>query len=100
MVTGLVSCYQIIPYSASNAAPKQIPISHCPLGELFGCGPGLHPFTSLTRSVDQSGQMRCRWGMPYRRRAAILTDVYFDVMTQTPMGQYSYMAFRKFTEGN
>lgn len=43
----------------------------CPLGDFFGCGPGLHPFASLTRRVSQNGQMQCRWVMPYQKSAAI-----------------------------
>lgn len=44
---------------------------YCPVGEFFGCGPGLHPFSSLTRSVSNSGQMQCRWVMPYQKSALI-----------------------------
>jgi len=44
---------------------------YCPLSEFFGCGPGLHPFESLTRSVDQSGSMRFNWVMPYQKHATI-----------------------------
>ena len=43
----------------------------CPIGELFGCGPGLHPFSSLTRSVDENGDMRCSWVMPYSQSAVL-----------------------------
>jgi hypothetical protein len=44
---------------------------YCPVGEFFGCGPGLHPFSSLTREVDRDGCMRCRWVMPYQKHATV-----------------------------
>jgi hypothetical protein len=38
----------------------------CPLGDFFGCGPGLNPLTSWYRTAAD-GTMACRWVMPYEK---------------------------------
>lgn len=42
----------------------------CPVGDFFGSGVGLSTFSDLYRSVDAaSGEMSCRWVMPFREGA-------------------------------
>jgi hypothetical protein len=43
----------------------------CPVGEFFGCGPGLHPLNSWYRTVKADGTMSCRWVMPYQKSARV-----------------------------
>ncbi len=42
-----------------------------PLGEFFGCGPGLNPFKGWWRQVQSDGWMTCWWPMPFRRNASV-----------------------------
>jgi hypothetical protein len=42
-----------------------------PLGDFFGGGPGLRPFSSLPVTVDADGTRRVRWPMSYRESAAL-----------------------------
>jgi hypothetical protein len=49
-----------------------------PLGDFFGSGPGINPFSSLPFSVAADGTMTCRFVMPYRER------VRLEVVNSTP----------------
>lgn len=42
-----------------------------PLGEFFGCGPGLNPFKDWWRQVEKDGWMTCWWPMPFRKNASV-----------------------------
>jgi len=42
-----------------------------PLGEFFGCGPGLNPFKGWWRQVRSDGWMICWWPMPFQRDATV-----------------------------
>ena len=39
-----------------------------PLGDFFGCAPGMTPYTSLPFKVMPRGGMSCRFVMPYRKK--------------------------------
>lgn len=56
---------------------SQRPQVEAPVGDFFGSGPGLNPFSSLPMSVDEDGTMRCRFVMPYAR------DVRIEVRNTT-----------------
>ena len=43
------------------------PTVWCPIGDFFGCGVGLNPFTGWYRTVAEDGMMTCRWVMPYEK---------------------------------
>lgn len=45
-----------------------------PLGDFFGTGPGLSPYSSLPFTVGDDGTLICRWPMPFRRRASVLIE--------------------------
>lgn len=42
-----------------------------PVGEFFGCGPGLNPFKGWWRQVAKDGWMTCWWPMPFKRSATV-----------------------------
>ena len=42
-----------------------------PVGEFFGCGPGLNPFKGWWRQVEKDGWMTCWWPMPFKRNASV-----------------------------
>jgi hypothetical protein len=44
---------------------------HAPLGDFFGSGPGLNPYSSLPLVVEADGTLLSRWPMPYRRAAEL-----------------------------
>ncbi len=43
----------------------------CPLGDFFCSADSIHPFTTLTRSVDKEERMVSRWLMPYQKSATV-----------------------------
>ena len=43
----------------------------CPLGDLFGSGPGLNPYASLPLSQASDGTLTCHWFMPYAKDAVL-----------------------------
>ncbi|MEN3000977.1 MAG: glycoside hydrolase family 172 protein [Armatimonadota bacterium] len=43
-----------------------------PLGEFFGSGVGIHPYSDWWRTVEKEGILWCRWLMPYRKQAEII----------------------------
>jgi len=43
----------------------------CPVGDFFGCGPGVNPLSSWYRAVAADGTMSCRWVMPYAKSARV-----------------------------
>ncbi|GEM_PF-44931 len=45
--------------------------ARCPVGDFFGSGLGLNPYTSWYRTVAKEGSMTCRWVMPYRKSGRI-----------------------------
>ncbi|MBE3069459.1 MAG: DUF2961 domain-containing protein, partial [Planctomycetes bacterium] len=47
------------------------PQVEAPVGDFFGSGPGVNPFTSLPMSVDPDGTMTCRFVMPYEKTVRI-----------------------------
>ncbi len=42
-----------------------------PVGEFFGCGPGLNPFKDWWRQVQSDGWMSCWWPMPFTTNASV-----------------------------
>ena len=42
-----------------------------PLGDFFGAGPGINPYSSLPFTVAADGSMTCRYVMPYKESASI-----------------------------
>lgn len=43
----------------------------CPAPDFFGSGVGVNVLRSWSRTVDANGVMRCRWVMPYQKKASI-----------------------------
>jgi hypothetical protein len=43
----------------------------CPVGDFFGSGQGLNPFSNWRQSVEADGTLTCLWTMPYRRTARL-----------------------------
>jgi hypothetical protein len=43
------------------------PQVEAPVGDFFGSGPGVNPFSSLPMSVEADGTMTCRFVMPYEK---------------------------------
>ena len=39
----------------------------CPLGDFFGSGVGVNPFTDWFRKVEKDGTLTCWWVMPYEK---------------------------------
>ncbi len=60
---------------------SQRPHIESPVGDFFGSGPGLNPFSSLPFSVEPNGTMTCRFVMPFQN------SVRVDVVnwTQSPV---------------
>jgi hypothetical protein len=50
---------------------SQRPQVEAPVGDFFGSGPGLNPFSSLPMTVDRDGTMTCRFVMPFAREVKI-----------------------------
>ncbi len=48
----------------------------CPVGEFFGSGIGINPFTSWYTSVEEDGLMTCWWPMPFEKSAEVAFHVY------------------------
>jgi hypothetical protein len=46
---------------------SQRPQVEAPLGDFFGSGPGVNPFSSLPFTVEKDGTMICRFVMPFRK---------------------------------
>lgn len=44
----------------------------CPVGDFFGAAPGVNPFNSVPFTVQQNGEMTCRYVMPFARSCRIL----------------------------
>ena len=47
------------------------PTVAAPIGEFFGCGPGLNPFKDWWRMADKDGWMTCWWPMPFKESAVV-----------------------------
>jgi hypothetical protein len=45
-----------------------------PIGDFFGAGPGINPYTSVPFTVAPDGVMTCRFIMPYKESIRILFD--------------------------
>jgi hypothetical protein len=45
-----------------------------PIGDFFGTGPGINPYTSLPFTVAPDGTMTCRYVMPYKESLRIILD--------------------------
>jgi hypothetical protein len=43
----------------------------CPLGDFFGSSPDINPYESLPLQVHESGEMRCKWFMPFAKSCKI-----------------------------
>ncbi|MBN1909374.1 MAG: DUF2961 domain-containing protein [Pirellulales bacterium] len=43
----------------------------CPVGDFFGSGVGVNPYTGWYRKVDKDGTMTCWWVMPYENSCSI-----------------------------
>jgi hypothetical protein len=52
-----------------------------PVGDYFGAGPGVNPYTSAASSVSPGGTMTSRYVIPYKESARIL----FDNRSDTPV---------------
>ena len=50
----------------------------CPVGDFFGCGIGLNPFTGWYRTVAEDGTMTCRWVMPYHKSGKVSVVNFAD----------------------
>jgi len=61
MQTALRGCLLRIAFDGS-----QRPQVEAPLGDFFGSGPGINPFSSLPFSVEPDGTMTCRFTMPFQ----------------------------------
>jgi len=46
----------------------------CPLGDFFGAGPGINPYTSVPFTVAPDGTMTCRYVMPFEESLRIVFD--------------------------
>ena len=44
---------------------------YCPLGEFFGTGYQLRPYTTFFTQVEGDGRLRARWPMPFAREATL-----------------------------
>jgi hypothetical protein len=53
-----------------DGAPQ--PQIEAPLGDFFGSGPGIVPFTTLPSSVLPNGRMTCRFPMPFQKSARFM----------------------------
>jgi len=42
-----------------------------PLGDFFGSAPGINAYTTLPLGMTQSGELDCRWFMPFRENAVV-----------------------------
>jgi hypothetical protein len=66
----------------------------CPVGELYGCGVGHHPFTTMSRSVTGDGRMSVRWPMPYQKRAEVsllnLDDAHHECEVRIGTDRYEW----------
>ncbi len=49
-----------------------------PIGDFFGAGPGINPYTSLPFSVSADGSMICRYVMPYKTSLRIYFENHGD----------------------
>jgi len=43
----------------------------CPLGDFFGSGVGINPYTGWYRQVEKDGTLRCWWIMPFRESCTL-----------------------------
>ena len=50
---------------------SQRPQVEAPVGDFFGSGPGVNPFSSSPMTVRPDGTMECRFVMPYARSCRI-----------------------------
>jgi len=61
----------------------------CPLGDFFGSGVGLNPYTSWYRQVQEDGTLVCQWVMPWRQASRIEVEnlgeqrVHVTMVTKT-----------------
>jgi hypothetical protein len=46
----------------------------CPVGDFFGGGVGVNPYTGWYRKVAKDGTMICWWVMPFRHKADIMLE--------------------------
>ncbi len=58
-----------------------------PIGDFFSVGTGIIPYEMWERAVTSNGDMRCRWLMPYQKRAAIMFENLSDTIVRL---KYSY----------
>ena len=49
-----------------------------PVGDLFGAGPGVNPYSSVPFTVASDGAMTCRYVMPYKESVRILFENHGD----------------------
>lgn len=47
------------------------PCVEVPLGDFFGCGPGIHPFSTIAMGMTTAGVLSARWFMPFREGAMV-----------------------------
>ena len=46
----------------------------CPVGDFFGSGLGVNPYTSWWRAVDDDGWMTCYWVMPFQKSCTVTLE--------------------------
>jgi hypothetical protein len=64
-----------------------------PLGDFFGSGPGLNPFSALPVGMNQDGSMYSHWFMPFKKAALIeLSNLGNETVSVT--GALSLAAYR------
>ena len=66
----------------------------CPVGDFFGSGVGVNPFTGWWRQVDEDGWMTCYWVMPYKESCEIklenLGQQPVDATIQASCGEWTW----------
>jgi len=50
------------------------PQVQAPIGDFFGAGPGINPYSSVPFTVAPDGTMTCRYVMPYKKSFRVLFD--------------------------
>ncbi len=66
----------------------------CPIGDFFGSGVGVNPYTGWWRTVEEDGRMTCYWVMPFEKSCEIrienLGEQAVKVQCQPTLGPWSW----------
>jgi len=94
--TGAISCLEVkLDTPEIEQAMRTVVISIsfdgkervcAPVGEFFGCGPGLNPFKGWWRQVQSNGWMSCWWPMPFKRKASVKIINYGQAALSVELG--------------